>query len=206
MSYFFKVKSLEEVMALREKFSPVESEKIPVFEAFSKILARDLIAPRDMPGFKRATMDGYAVVASSTFGASESSPAWLDITGTILMGDIPNFSIGPGQAAFLGPEDEVIDITLLVGHRHRRVIANQEVIQVHVAKRGKPERVARIAHLSFCQLLPLFCHPITTLRHGQDFYRGLAIFAVSANFLATVCRRVICSAFAIRTPPVLGAF
>ncbi|WP_457552624.1 molybdopterin molybdotransferase MoeA [Desulfobacula sp.] len=99
MSYFFKVKSLEEVMALREKFSPVESEKIPVFEAFSKVLARDLIAPRDMPGFKRATMDGYAVVAGSTFGASESSPAWLDITGTILMGDIPNFSIGPGQAA-----------------------------------------------------------------------------------------------------------
>jgi molybdopterin molybdotransferase len=99
MSYFFKVKNIEEVMALRDKFSPVESEDVPVSKAFSRILAQDLIAPRDMPGFRRATMDGYAVAASSTFGASESNPAWLDIAGTILMGDIPAFSIAPGQAA-----------------------------------------------------------------------------------------------------------
>ncbi len=99
MNHFFKVKSLEEVMALTEQFSPVGSETIPVCDAFSRILARDLIAPKDMPGFRRATMDGYAVVASSTFGASESSPAWFDIVGTILMGDIPDFGLSPGQAA-----------------------------------------------------------------------------------------------------------
>jgi len=98
MSYFFKVKSLEEVMALTGEFSPVESEKIPVSEAFSRVLARDLVAKQDMPGFKRATMDGYAVVASSTFGVSEFSPAWLDIAGTILMGDIPDFILQSGQA------------------------------------------------------------------------------------------------------------
>lgn len=99
MNHFFKVKSLEEVMALTEQFSPVGSETIPVCDAFSRILARDLIAPKDMPGFRRATMDGYAVVASSTFGASESSPAWFDIVGTIRMGDIPDFDLSPGQAA-----------------------------------------------------------------------------------------------------------
>jgi molybdopterin molybdotransferase len=99
MSYFFKVKNLEEVMALKDKFSPVESEDVPVSRAFSRVLAQDLIAPRNMPGFRRATMDGYAVAASSTFGASESSPAWLDIAGTILMGDIPAFNISSGQAA-----------------------------------------------------------------------------------------------------------
>ncbi|MBC2704060.1 gephyrin-like molybdotransferase Glp [Desulfobacula sp.] len=98
MSYFFKVKSLEEVMALTGEFSPVESEKILVSEAFSRVLARDLVAKQDMPGFKRATMDGYAVVASSTFGVSEFSPAWLDIAGTILMGDIPDFILQSGQA------------------------------------------------------------------------------------------------------------
>ena len=98
MNHFFKVKSLEEVMALTGEFSPVESEKIPISEAFSRVLSRDLVAKQDMPGFKRATMDGYAVVAQSTFGASESAPAWLDITGTILMGDIPNFTLESGQA------------------------------------------------------------------------------------------------------------
>ncbi|MCK5350780.1 MAG: molybdopterin molybdotransferase MoeA, partial [Desulfobacula sp.] len=64
----------------------------------SRVLARDLVAKQDMPGFKRATMDGYAVVASSTFGVSEFSPAWLDIAGTILMGDIPDFILQSGQA------------------------------------------------------------------------------------------------------------
>ena len=98
MNHFFKVKSLEEVMALTGEFSPVESEKIPVSEAYSRVLARDLVAKKDMPGFRRATMDGYAVEASSTFGASESGPAWLDIAGTIPMGDIPDFTLKPGQA------------------------------------------------------------------------------------------------------------
>jgi molybdopterin molybdotransferase len=99
MNHFFKVKSLEEVMEMAKEFSCLESENIPVSDAFSRVLAQDLTAKKNMPGFRRATMDGYAVVASSTFGVSESSPAWLEIAGTILMGDIPDFSIGAGQAA-----------------------------------------------------------------------------------------------------------
>jgi len=99
MNHFFKVKTLEEVMELIGEFSPVGSEKVPVEESFARVLAQDLVAPKDMPGFRRATMDGYAVCASSTFGASESNPAWLEITGTILMGDIPDFTLKPGQAA-----------------------------------------------------------------------------------------------------------
>jgi len=99
MNHFFKVKSLEEVMERIKDFSSVESETIPVFEAFSRILAEDLIAKKDLPGFRRATMDGYAVAASSTFGASESNPAWLDIAGTLSMGDIPEFTLETGKAA-----------------------------------------------------------------------------------------------------------
>ncbi|MCF6249498.1 MAG: molybdopterin molybdotransferase MoeA [Desulfobacula sp.] len=99
MNHFFNVKSLEEVMDLAKIFSQVGSENIDVVDAYSRILARDLVAPRDMPGFRRATMDGYAVKASSTFGASESNPAWLEIAGTILMGDIPDFELKAGQAA-----------------------------------------------------------------------------------------------------------
>jgi len=119
MSYFFKVKSLAEVMALTDQFLPVDSEKIPVSRAFSRILAQDLIALENMPGFRRATMDGYAVVASSTFGASESSPAWLDIAGTILMGDIPDFSLTSGQAARIstgGMLPEGADSVVMVEH------------------------------------------------------------------------------------------
>jgi molybdopterin molybdotransferase len=99
MNHFFKVKSLEEVMERVKDFSLVDSELIPVGDAFSRVLARDLVAKIDLPGFRRATMDGYAVAANSTFGASESNPAWLTLAGTISMGDIPEFALETGQAA-----------------------------------------------------------------------------------------------------------
>ena len=98
MNHFFKVRSLEEVLKLTREFSPIASETIEVSNAFSRILAQDILSSADMPGFRRSTMDGYAVAASSTFGASESNPAWLEIAGTILMGDVPDFKIGPGKA------------------------------------------------------------------------------------------------------------
>ncbi len=98
MNHFFKVRSLEEVMDRVKDFSFVESEIIPVFDSFSRVLAEDLVAKTDMPGFRRATMDGYAVAANSTFGASESNPAWLEISGTVSMGDIPCFTVEAGQA------------------------------------------------------------------------------------------------------------
>jgi len=86
-------------MVLKDEFLNVQVETIPVEASYSRVLATDLVAPKDLPGFRRATMDGYAVVASSTFGASESTPAWLEICGTILMGDIPGFILEPGKAA-----------------------------------------------------------------------------------------------------------
>jgi len=99
MSHFFKVKTLDEVMALQQQFGPKEAETIAVASAFSRILAQDVTAPVNMPGFRRATMDGYAIQASASFGASESTPAWLDIQGSIPMGRMPDFVLAPGKAA-----------------------------------------------------------------------------------------------------------
>jgi molybdopterin molybdotransferase len=99
MSYFFKVKTLDEVMALQQQFVPKDQESIAVESAFSRILAQDVTAPCNMPGFRRATMDGYAVQASATFGASESTPSWLEMQGSILMGRVPDFTLAPGKAA-----------------------------------------------------------------------------------------------------------
>jgi molybdopterin molybdotransferase len=99
MSHFFKVKSLEEVLLLTRQFDPTDAETVDITEAFSRILAQDVTAPADMPGFRRATMDGFAVNASATFGASESTPAWLEIQGTVLMGRVPDFELAAGKAA-----------------------------------------------------------------------------------------------------------
>jgi molybdopterin molybdotransferase len=99
MNHFFKVKTLDEVLALTQQFVPKDPETIAVDSAFSRILATDVTAPRDMPGFRRATMDGFAVNAAATFGASESTPAWLEIQGTVPMGRVPDFELVPGRAA-----------------------------------------------------------------------------------------------------------
>ncbi len=101
MNHFFNVKTLEEVFSLVAQFPAMGKETIGVGDACSRILATDLIAKKDMPGFRRATMDGYAVHAVSTYGASESSPAWLELAGTILMGQVPDFVLAPGQAAHI---------------------------------------------------------------------------------------------------------
>ncbi len=58
-------------------------------------------SPEDLPAFQRSTVDGYAVRAADTFGASESLPAYLMVVGEARMGERPAVTIGPGQAALI---------------------------------------------------------------------------------------------------------
>lgn len=99
MNHFFKVKTLKEVISLVSEFQSLDVETVDILEAYSRVLAKDIYSDQDIPGFKRATMDGYAVSSASTFGASESNPAWLEIIGSIAIGDVPDFSMESGQAA-----------------------------------------------------------------------------------------------------------
>lgn len=99
MKDFFNVMSLEAVLGLQDRFSPLSTEQVPLSLAHGRILASALVSDSDLPDFPRSTMDGYAVSASSTFGASDGSPAWLTIAGSVAMGEAPTFTVGPGQAA-----------------------------------------------------------------------------------------------------------
>ncbi len=119
MNHFFKVKSLDEVLGLIQRFQTVGKETVPVSEAFSRILAEEIAADQDMPGFMRSTMDGYAVHAKATFGASEAMPAWLTLAGTIAMGEVPAFSIKADQAARIstgGMLPQGADAVVMVEH------------------------------------------------------------------------------------------
>ncbi|MBW2591646.1 MAG: molybdopterin molybdotransferase MoeA [Deltaproteobacteria bacterium] len=99
MKDFFKVMNLEQVLEKAVIFPRVGMETIDLPESFGRILASDIMADVDLPGFARSTMDGYGVRASSTFGASEANPAYFTVKGTVAMGEKPAFSIGPGEAA-----------------------------------------------------------------------------------------------------------
>jgi molybdopterin molybdotransferase len=95
---FFKVVSPDEAREALKGFLPLPAEEVSAFDAVGRILAEDVASPVDLPEFSRSTMDGYAVRAPDTFGASESIPAYLDIAGHIPMGEAPAFEVSPGQA------------------------------------------------------------------------------------------------------------
>ncbi|MBU1570284.1 MAG: molybdopterin molybdenumtransferase MoeA, partial [Proteobacteria bacterium] len=99
MKDFFKVTDLEKVLEYVSLFQTVETEQISLQDTLGRILAENIISDIDLPGFSRSTMDGYAVRASSTFGASEENPAYLNVVGSIAMGEAPSFSVEQGEAA-----------------------------------------------------------------------------------------------------------
>lgn len=78
-----------------------DSELIDVPASLGRILAEDLIAPHPLPDFQRSTVDGHAVRAVDTHGASDSSPAYLNLIGEVPMGDAPAFELGTGQCALI---------------------------------------------------------------------------------------------------------
>ena len=95
---FFRVVSTEDARAAIRRVAAVDSETVAVRDAAGRVLARSLAAPIDLPHFHRANMDGYAVRAADTFGASPSVPAYLAITGTIEMGQTITTVLRKGQA------------------------------------------------------------------------------------------------------------
>jgi len=77
------------------------SESIDVISSLNRILAEDILAPQPLPDFQRTTVDGYAVRAGDTHGASDSLPAYLTLVGEVPMGDAPAFELESGQCALI---------------------------------------------------------------------------------------------------------
>src|SRR5438105_11405300 len=65
---------------------PFDDELLPLHGAAGRVLARAVISDVDVPGFDRATMDGYALAAASTEGASSYSRVILTVIGDSLPG------------------------------------------------------------------------------------------------------------------------
>jgi molybdopterin molybdotransferase len=94
---FFKVLDIEEVLDLLSQFSSVAIESVDLAAAGGRILAEDLVAAENLPDFARSTVDGFALRAASTFGASESSPAFFQVIGTVAMGEAALVSVSSGE-------------------------------------------------------------------------------------------------------------
>ncbi len=96
-----------------------DTELIRLENSYGRILAEDITAGEDLPGFDRSTMDGFAVISSDTFGASETTPLYLTVKGEVEMGDPPPGKIRPGEAMKIptgGMLPEGADAVLMLEH------------------------------------------------------------------------------------------
>lgn len=67
-------------------------------DALGRILAEDIAAAADLPPFARSTVDGFAVKAADTFSASDTMPAYLNLTGEVFMGQSADLLLTKGSA------------------------------------------------------------------------------------------------------------
>jgi molybdopterin molybdotransferase len=95
---FFKVVTPAEAGRTLLQVPPVGTEQVSTTRARGRVLAEDLYSKVNLPHFHRAAMDGYAVLARDTFGASASLPAYLKLVGTVEMGKEVTRSLGKGEA------------------------------------------------------------------------------------------------------------
>lgn len=80
-------------------FSPLEAEAIPLVAALGRVLAEDAVAQDQLPLFDNSAMDGYALRAADTQGATRDQPVRLRITGEIPAGRVLDHTLRAGEAA-----------------------------------------------------------------------------------------------------------
>ena len=95
---FLRVVDLPDALALTGRFPSLDTEDVALEAARGRVLGTDVVATADLPGFARSIVDGFAVRAASTFGASEGLPALLSVVGEVEMGRAARGSVGPGEA------------------------------------------------------------------------------------------------------------
>lgn len=74
-------------------------EQVSLAEALDRVTAENLYSPTNLPTFPRSTMDGFAVRAADTYGASEGLPAYLNLCGEVPMGQVAEVQVRLGEAA-----------------------------------------------------------------------------------------------------------
>jgi molybdopterin molybdotransferase len=128
---FKRLESADEALAIffdNLPAAPLEAEEVPIEEGLSRVLARDVVAPRSIPESDRAAMDGYAVLSEDVLGASQTNPALLRVVGRIEAGSRPGLRISGGEAAAIAtgaPMPYGADAVVMV--EHTRAVSGSEI-------------------------------------------------------------------------------
>jgi molybdopterin molybdotransferase len=120
MRGFMEKTDLESALAiLRSCVTPLEEETVPFQQALGRTLARDIVSNEEVPSFHKSAMDGYALRAAETFGASPTDPISFRVVGEVYPGEVGNLYVGSGEAVRImtgGVFPEGADAVLMAEH------------------------------------------------------------------------------------------
>jgi len=103
--------------------------RVPLSRAAGCILAEKIVSTIDVPGFSRASMDGFAVIAQDTIEAREDRPVSLSLVGRVSMGRLPEIEISSGEAAEVSTGSMIprgADAVVMIEHSQ----AQGDIVQV----------------------------------------------------------------------------
>ena len=191
MREFFEVVTVDQATSHASSFAQVGTERVALGEASGRVLAETVISEIDMPGFRRSSMDGYAVRAASTFGATDASPALVEVRGTIEMGAEADIPLERGQAAriltggMLPPDadsvvmvehtetvdDSTIEVTRAVAPGQNVIEADEDLALgqtvITAASRLRPQDIGLLAALGHEDVM-VFRRPVVAILSTGD--------------------------------------
>jgi putative molybdopterin biosynthesis protein len=137
---FLEVVSAEEARARFERhldLTPLPAISVTLADALGRVLAADVSAPTDVPPFDRANVDGFAVGASDTAGASEGAPRRLALNGEVLVcGRAPALAVARGTATAIATGGVVprgADAVVMIEHTELIEVGGAPAIEVRRA-------------------------------------------------------------------------
>jgi molybdopterin molybdotransferase len=170
---------------------PLPGVPVPVRSALGLVLARDVVAEVDLPGFDNSAMDGYAVRSADLPSASPASPVVLPVDGDVAAGDTTHHVLRPGRALRIMtgaplPEgaDAVVPVELTDGGADEVAVSLAPEVGRHLRHRGEDVRAGTVVlragvrlgpgHLALvaaCNVAEVLVHPrprVTVVSTGDE--------------------------------------
>ena len=113
---FFRVISSTALCRLLATFPPVAREEIDFSQGVDRVLATAIVSPENLPLVNRSSMDGFAVHAEDTFGASEGNPAYLENRAELKIDELSTTPLARGECmgittgGTLPPDSNAVDM------------------------------------------------------------------------------------------------
>ncbi len=116
---FFRVITSTRFCELLRAFEPVGATVLPLEECLGRILAEDILSGEDIPALDRSCMDGYALRAADTFGASEGNPAYVELVRSAAIDEVVSRPLRSGECMGIATGGSLppgADAVLMVEH------------------------------------------------------------------------------------------